>query len=381
MSKKNRQHSRDVISLIYTRRGSRLYGCIQFFRPERKQQHVEPFRQSAPFVISQSIGHEETVVYGSIHELIREIRRLLNDVSECNETFKSTLRYGGVNTDERRDSSGRIVVTIPEGEKGDRLFYEYVREVTNILLLLSTQTRNLFQLYPRFNNRCISRFDYEGNKVGIIPLKELFDYLVHNRYLFVDGEHVVDLFSDKFSPKSSISQTFMGYKIRWREYLDAIRSVTDDVKMKDLTGLLRGRLEKLSSSSSHKDIVFLVQNLESFSNVLAMKIPDDRYKFMLSLMFDERANQNLPDIGEKNESVEQIVTFTAPHIKIHEKLSEKKFAIRVRCKFTLRDNQEHPVKAEELDDHSIDVGYEKFFDLVNSVFGDDTLMNSSGRRV
>lgn len=381
MSKKNRQHSRDVISLIYTRRGSRLYGCIQFFRPERNQQHVEPFRQSAPFVISQSIGHEETVVYGSVHELIREIRRLLNDVSECNETFKSTLRYGGVNTDERRDSSGRIVVTIPEGEKGDRLFYEYVREVTNILLLLSTQTRNLFQLYPRFNNRCISRFDYEGNKVGIIPLKELFDYFVHNRYLFVDGEHVVDLFSDKFSPKSSISQTFMGYKIRWREYLDAIRSVTDDVKMKDLTGLLRGRLKKLSSSSSHKDIVFLVQNLESFSNVLAMKIPDDRYKFMLSLMFDERANQNLPDIGEKNESVEQIVTFTAPHIKIHEKLSEKKFAIRVRCKFTLRDNQEHPVKAEELDDHSIDVGYEKFFDLVNSVFGDDTLMNSSGRRV
>ncbi len=243
MSKKNRQHSRDVISLIYTRSGSRLYGCIRFFRPEPNQQHIEPFRQSAPFVISQSIGPKETIVYGSVNELIREIRRLLDDVSECNEKFKSTLRLGGVITDETRDNSGRKVVTIPEGEKGDKLFYEYVREVTNILLLLSTQTRNLFQLYPRFNNCCISRFDYEGNKVDNIPLKELFDYFVHNRYLFVDGEHVVDLFSDKFSPKSSISQTFMGYKIRWREYLGAIRSVTDNVKMRDLTGLLRGRLK------------------------------------------------------------------------------------------------------------------------------------------
>ncbi len=376
MSKKNRQHSKDIISLIYTRSGSRLYGCIRFFRPEPNQQHVEPFRQSAPFVISQSIGPKETIVYGSVDELIREIRRLLNDVSKCNEKFKSTLRLGGVNTDETHYSSERRVVTIPEGEKGDKLFYEYVREVTNILLLLSTQTRNLFQLYPRFNNRCISRFDYGGNKVDNIPLKELFDYFVHNRYLFVDGEHVVDLFSDKFSPKSSISQTFMGYKIRWREYLDAIRSVTDDVKMKDLIGLLRGRLKKLSSGSSHKDIVFLVQNLESFSNLLATKIPDNRYTSMLSLMFDERANQDLPDIGEKNESVEQFVTFTAPHINIHEKLSEKKFEIRVRCKFTLRDNQKHPVKAEDLDDHSIDVGYEKFFDLVNSIFGDDPLVSS-----
>lgn len=375
MNKKNRRHSRDVISLIYTRSGSRLYGCIRFFRPEPNQQHVEPFRQSAPFVISQSIGQKETVVYGSVRELIGEIRRLLNDVSECNEKFKSTLRLGGVSTDETRDSSGRIIVTIPEGEKGDKLFYEYVREVTNILLLLSTQTRNLFQLYPRLNNRRISRYDYEENKVGDIPLKELFDYFVHNRYLFVDGEYVVDLFSDKFPPKSSISQTFMGYKIRWREYIDAIRSVIDDVKMRDLTGLLRGRLKKLSSGSSHKDIVFLIQNLTSFSNLLAMKIPDDRYTSMLSLMFDERANQDLPDIREKNESIEQFVTFRAPHIQIHEMLSEKKFTIRVNCKFTSLDNQKHPVKAEELDDHSIDVGYENFFDLVNSVFGDDPLVS------
>ena len=378
MSKKNRQHSREIISLIYTRSGSCLYGCIQFFRPNDKQDSVGPFRQSAPFVISQSIGKNETVVYGSVHGLIQEIRRLLDDLSECNEKFNSTLRLSGVNTEETRDSFGkRIVVTIPEGEKGDKLFCEYVREVTNILLLLSSQTRNLFQLYPRFNERCISQFDYEGNKVGSIPLKELFDYFVHNRYLFVDGEYVRDLFSDKFSSKSSISQKFMGYKISWREYIDAIRSVTDDVTMKDLTGLLRGRLKKLSSSSSHKDIVFLVQNLESFSNLLAIKIPDKRYTCMLNLMFDERVNRRLVEFRGKKEKVEQVVTtFTAPHIKIHEELSEKKFAIRVRCKFDLGGNSEKSTKEEELENHRIDVNYEQLFDRVNNTFGNDSLLNS-----
>ena len=378
MSKKNRQQSRDIISLIYTRSGSCLYGCIQFFRPNEKQDSVGPFRHSAPFVISQSIRKNETIVYGSVYGLIQEIRRLLDDLSECNEKFNSTLRLSGVNTEETRDSFGkRIVVTIPEGEKGDKLFCEYVREVTNILLLLSSQTRNLFQLYPRFNKHCISQFDYEGNKVGSIPLKELFDYFVHNRYLFVDGEYVRDLFSDKFSSKSSISQKFMGYKISWREYIDAIRSVTDDVTMKDLTGLLRGRLKKLSSNSSHKDIVFLVQNLESFSNLLAIKIPDKRYTFMLNLMFDERVNRRLVEFRGKKEKVEQVVTtFTAPHIKIHEELSEKKFAIRVRCKFDLGGNSEKSTKEEELENHRIDVNYEQFFDRVNSAFGNDSLLNS-----
>ena len=258
------------------------------------------------------------------------------------------------------------------------MFFEYVREVTNTLLLISSQTRNLFQLYPRFNDCCISQFDYEGNKAGNIRLKELFDYFVHNRYLFVDGEYVADIFSDKFSPKSSISETFMGYKIAWREYIDAIRKVTDDVRMKDLTRLLRGRLKDLSSASSHKDIVFLVQNLKSFSNLLAMKVPDERYRFMLNLLFDEKANQslaNIANIEERKRSITQVVTFTAPHINIHEELSEKKFSIQVRCKLALRGNNEQLIKEEALDNHSIDMGYSQFLNRVDSVFGDDSLVS------
>ena len=376
MSKKNRQHLREIISLIYTRRGALLYGCIRFFRSNPSRRDVNLIRQSAPFVISQSIGQNETVVYGSVYTLAREIRRLIDDLNRHNKEFKTTLRLGGVDTDETDDSSGKRIVRIPEGDEGDKLFFEYVREVTNTLLLISSQTRNLFQLFPRFNNRCISQLDYEGNKVGNISLKELFDYFVHNRYLFVDGEHVVDLFSDKFSPKSSISETFMGYKINWREYRDAIQKVTDDVKMKDLTGLLRGHIKKLQSDSSHKDIVFLVQNLESFSNLLAMKIPDRRYRFMLNLLFDEKANQDLGDVEERKGSITQTVEFAEPHIKIHEELSEKKFTIRARCKLTLHGDNGQLIKEETIDDHSIDMGYHQLLDRVGDAFGDDSLVKS-----
>ena len=252
-----------------------------------------------------------------------------------------------------------------------------MREITNILLLLSSQTRNLFQLFPRFNRRCISLFDYEGARFGSITLKELFDYFVHNRYLYVDGEYVIDLFSDKIPLKSSISEKFMGYKINWREYMEAIHNVTNDVRMRDLTGMLRGRLKKLSSRSSHKDIIFLIQNLESFSSLLATKIPDERYKFMLNLMFDETGNRQLADIGESTENYEQIVTIrNSPHIKIHEKLSERKFRIRTHGKSVLRNNHGQTLRVEVLDNHTIYVGYGQFFDLVNDAFGDDSIVRS-----
>lgn len=370
---------KEIISLIYNLRKPYLYGCIRFFKSSTNQKPATLQRQSAPFVISQSVGEDEVVVYGGVYELIREIRRLIDDLLNCQKRFNSTLRRSGVNTDEKPDSSGKtILVSIPDGDKEDRLFFEYIREVTNILFLISSRTRNLFEIFPGFDRQCIDKLDYEGNKVGSISLKELFNHFVHNRYLFVDGEYVVDIFSDKFSPKSSISETFMGYKIKWRDYIDAIRRVTNDVRMKDLTQLLRGRLGKLSSSESHKDIVFLVQNLESFSQLLVRKIPDKGYEFMSNLLFNERSNQEaankIANIGMGKQVVEETVTFTAPHIKIYEELGERKFTIQVKCGFTLRHNNKYLLKNEVLKDHSVDVGYKEFLDCVNDAFGDDSLL-------
>lgn len=357
------------MSLFYTRREPYLYGYIRFSRSPAKNKLPTLHRHSAPFVISQSTGKDETVVYGSVYELIREIRRLIDDLWDCHTRFGRTLCRSGVVTESETDSS-RKTVSIPEGDKEDRLFFEYTREVTNFLLLISFRARNLLEIFPGLA-RQIDMLDYEGNKKYSVALKELFNHFAHNRYLFLDGEYIKDIFSDKFSKRSPVSETFMGYKISWREYVSSIREMTDDVRMKDLTQLLRGRLEKLSSGSPHKDVIFLVQNLESFSSLLAEKIPDERYRVMLDLLFSEIMDQYTSDLGEGKHVVEDTVTFKAPHIKIHEELGERKFTIQVQCGFTLRHNDKDIYREDALEGRSIDVDYSKFLECVNNAFGND----------
>ena len=376
MTKRNAQSQREVMSLIYTQSGPILYGCIRFFGSTKVDSRLTLHRQSSPFVISQSIGNHDVVVYGSLYDLVRELRRLCDDLDIQHKNFRKTLHEAGVATSQASSASGKkVIVSVPDSEVANSLYFEYIREVTNILILLSTQTRNLFDILPRFNKTTISKFDYDGNKSGTMQLREAFDHLVHNRYLFVDGEHIVDIFSDRFTSKSSISTSFMGYKISWREYVSAIRDVTSQVSVTDVTNILRGRLKRFSSKSPHNDIVFLVQNLESFSKILAKKIPDKKYTSMLDLLFSNKGTDYISNLGKGKKVVEETVTFTAPHVKILDELSEKKFNIRVRCKVEMRHDGKYLVQEKDLTEHSIDVGYVELFDRVNACFGQDTLMS------
>ena len=376
MTKRNVQSLREVMSLIYTQRGPILYGCIRFLGSTRGDSRLTFHRQSSPFVISQTIGNNDVVVYGSLYYLVREIRHLCDELDRLNKNFGKKLHDAGVETTQASSDSGKkVIVSVQDSDVANSLYFEYIREVTNILILLSTQTRNLFDILPRFNKTNLAKFDYEGNKSGTILLREAFDHLVHNRYLFVDGEHIVDIFSDKFTSKSSISKSFMGYKISWRDYVSAIRNVTNQVSVKDVTSILRGRLRRLSSKSPHNDIVFLVQNLESFSKVLAKKIPDKRYSSMLDLLFCNKGTDYIHKLGKGEQVVEETVTFTAPHVKILDELSEKKFNIRVRCKVEMLHDGKYLVQEKDLTEHSVDVGYVELFDRVNACFGQDTLVS------
>jgi len=357
------------MSLIYTRSGPILYGCIRFFISDGSSSDLEFHRQSSPFVISQNIGNNDVVVYGSLYDLLREIRRLCDDLDRKNKSFRKTLDEAGITTNKALSESGKkVTVEIPDNEVANSLYFEYIREITNILIILSTQTRNLFDMLNRFKKTRIDKFDYEGKKSGTMLLREVFDHLVHNRYLFVDGEYIVDIFSDKFTSKSSISKSFMGYKISWREFVSTIQDITDQILVKDVTGLLRWKLKHLSAKSPHNNIIFLVQNLESFSQILAKKIPDKRYSFMLNLLFSD-------NLGEGEKVVQEKVTFTEPHIKILDELSEKKFRIRIRSKVEMQHDGKYLVQEKDLTERSIDVGYIELLDLVNSSFGQDAIMS------
>ena len=110
MSRTVKRNKREIMGLFYKRVDPYLYGFIQFFRPTGERGEFMAHRQSAPFVISQSIGEKEEMVYGSVLELVREIRRLIVDLSNCQENIRSEIRRSGVETSEVPDSSGKRVL-------------------------------------------------------------------------------------------------------------------------------------------------------------------------------------------------------------------------------------------------------------------------------
>ncbi len=99
---------------------------------------------------------------------------------------------------------------------------------------------------------------------------------------------------------------------------------------------------------------------------------------MLDLLFNERLNQEvakkIANIGMGKQVVEQTVAFTAPHIRIYEELSERKFTIQVRCSLSIHHNNKYLLKDQTLNNHNVDVGYQEFLDRVNDAFGDDSLL-------
>lgn len=379
ISRDTGQKMKDKMVLLYKLVDPYLYGCVQFFKQTGKQISVKPYRQSAPFVILQSIGEGKEFIYGSVFELIREIHQLFDELNDHQHQLSSVLHGSGIITNKMPDDSGRFVqVTIPGGKDADKIFFEYTRKITNTLLLISCQTRNLFHIFNRLNDKKVSVLDYEGKtKVGEINVKELCDYFVHNRYIFVDGQYIADLFSEKFAKHSSISKQFMGYKIDWREYVTVIRHAINSVKVKDLVGLLRRDFMKLEANSPQNKIVFLIQNLESLSRFLQTKIQTKKYSSMLSLLFDSTINKKIVDVGGHRSSLNCVVTFTSPHIKIHEDLDEKKIKIQAKCKFSFGEKATQSHSMAELEKFSKEVGYEEFFNQVNTVFGNEPLVGSA----
>lgn len=377
-TKGKRMDTKDILVLVYTQRHSSLFGQIAFFK-HRAGSHTKPFHQSAPFVISDSIGPNETIVYGSLNHLVHEVQRLLKDMNDhvrgLDAALGCTVQKPGV------PGKRAVLKQVPDGEAERRTYSEYSRRIANTLILISSQTRNLFQILPRLNKHSVSLFDRNGKATGSIRLTDLFDQFVHNRYLFLDGEYVWDLFSDKPPRRAPISQTFMGYRINWIEYVDEIESAIRGIKLKDLTGLLRGRLKGLSLKSPHKDIVFLVQNLESFSGLFATKVPDARFSSMLDLLVPEVTkaylHENVPNLKEGEEMHVASFWGARAHVKIHEELHKKDFKLQVRCRCVLRDSEGRLVHEEpESIWRTIEIGYEQFLAHVNSVFGDDPLLDS-----
>lgn len=107
----------------------------------------------------------------------------------------------------------------------------------------------------------------------------------------------------------------MGYRFNWAEFVNGVHDAIYEIKMNDLIGWLRRRLESLSLESHHSVIVALVQNLESFSQLLGPEISGNRYNTVLDVIFKDENNARLQELPILKEGGQVRISFefTRPH--------------------------------------------------------------------
>ena len=156
---------------------------------------------------------------------------------------------------------------LPDGALTHRVIEEQERLSEDVLLAVSVHLRVLSEIFPcKMSAAKASVYDYNGKPVGEIELSDIASLLLHNRYVAIKEDHIVDLISDK---RFMSNKPQLGLKVSLPEYEDAVRQALDALTVRDLMEMLRDRTRAVSSSSSVKDIVFLTQNLYTLGGLVA----------------------------------------------------------------------------------------------------------------
>ena len=242
-----------AIAVLYkaeeTRVGTDIYAHIQCFRGKLSQVSASAFRTSAPFVLTRRYGSRE-VVPGSIVEALRNIRRLIERLGQS--TAQSAERLQG----------------LAEGLEREIEYQEYELEVVNTLVLVSCHLRNVFDVFPAVGRKLsVPMFDYEGRRVDSVKMRILLDLFVHNRHMHLHNEYVTDLFSDKLRPGTIFAEEFMGYRFKVNDFLALVQQAIHGVTLKHLGTRLRRDMKRLTTDTPHYKMVFLIQNIVSFSGL------------------------------------------------------------------------------------------------------------------
>ena len=359
----------DRLHLFYYEASPLLYGHIQLVRSQ------SPPRQSAPFIISKRVDDNTIVVFGSVYNLLTKIYGSIDDIKKTGPAMEGALRRKGITPERFVDDAGPQVVTVPDDAESHRVFHEYTAVLEKHLLLLSLYSRILFEIVPKLGERTIRVYDYERTPTGDVRLRDVSNLFLHHRYFYVDGEFIKDISSDR----RSVSSHFMGGQLKWREYVAAVKDSASDVQVGDITKRMAAIMAKLSVTTSQEAIVFLVQNMEWFNNVMSGKVTDPRYRRVLSHCFDAIVDAGRladPDIMTKinaggEVTISEEIHFTAPRFRIHEVLGRRSIDVVMQGRVMI---DGRPVSGPKLAEHAVTIGYKEFFGQMERAFGRERMV-------
>ena len=340
--------------------GIDIYACIRCYKETREGESAELLRQSAPFVLARQYDARQVVI-GSVFETLRNVREQIGQLIES--AAQRTERLNGPLPDETR------------AVEYDR----YEREIKNNIVLISCLLRNVFEIFPRLAQSAdLPMFDYEKRLAGRVKMKALMDQVVHNRYMHLHNEYITDIFSNKPPTGTPIAEKFMGYRFKFSEFLDIARQTIEEVSVKDIATRLRSGMHSLNIDTRHHEMVFLLQNVASFSRLLEALIPSGKNPLFKMLYADAVVPKAVIDRAGSREIV-QTCKFHPPTVRMGDRVDPGKKTIVV----SVRGQFEYAVDGVEIHRESADrekeLEYGEFFNHVIAAGGDESLLEMGDR--
>ena len=345
---------REEIVLLYQQTktivGHDVYVCTQCFRQQPGQGPVGLYRESSPYVLSRQHGSRR-VIPGSVCESLKNLSCQLEQLTVSGR--ERVARIESAEADQR-------------GEE----YYEYDRHLTNSLVLISCLARNVFHTFPRLSeHHSVQMFDYGGKATDAIRVKELLDLFVHNRYMNLQNEYITDLVSAKLPDGTMIAEGFMGHKFKAQDFLSQVAEAIESVTIKDLTTRLRGGVKSLNLDTPYQEIVFLVQNITSFSDLLEATITSGSYDFMLNILFPaaEIPASVRAAVKGREVRVREEIHFRNPHVRVGDRVDEKN--VKISAKADVDYSVGGRVVHRESRERDKELDYGDFFDQVVQAVG------------
>lgn len=329
-----------------------LYGAVHIIDGDLNSQRLE-----SPFVISKQKPSGEEAVYGTVTRMLEKVVSQINRLNRFQLETAEKLRAAGIAIPVRENP------VLPESELTARILDEQEDVIEEVLLTVSVNIRILSEIFSKkLRRNKVSVYDYEDNLVGEIELSRIADLLVHNRYICIRNQYVVDLVSDeKFLSK----KPQMGLKVDILEYFSEVEKVVNSITVKDLVGVLWGLTEKLSASSNIRDIIFLTQNLYTLGGLtVGVGVPIEG---PLKTILDRVARNYIEKMYSHNSApmntpIKIGAAFSTPRFFLEPELDRK----QIRIKVQVNGNQENLV-----------MDYKDFFGEVSRSYGNRKLYESS----
>lgn len=310
-----------------------IYGSILRIKKETDKQ-----KWGTPFVVSTKLTNGKEIIHGTINKTLDKVTSQILRIGHFGQEIRDMLsREGLPNT--------QNVALLGNPEIAERIMKSQEEFIEDVFLNLSVHVRLLYELFePKFKRRKLKVYNYDGVHVGDINFKWLSNLMVHHVYFIVKDEYIVDLMSDDHS-LTPAGQT--GFKIHFGEYVEEVVKVVNSLTLKDFASVLKGKIEKLSASSSIKEIIFVHQNLYTLGynikeNLLSKgRIDEGFVQNLINKASTKYLERNYPPVAKREESV--YLEISTPHFYLDSNLDNK------RIKAGMKVNEEDEFEVMELD--------------------------------